>query len=1262
MSDPIRLQELLRRWQLSCARGDALDPAVLCQDCPDLLADLRHQIAALRQRCPDTPDQNAPTAAHNGPAEAHPQEPIQVPGCTVEGELGRGGMGIVLRARELSLGRPLAVKVLLDSHDDNPQMRQRFLEEAQVMGQLQHPGVPAVHQLGQVPDGRPFFSMKLVRGQTLAQLLRERQSPADGLPRLRSIFAQVCETVAYAHSRGILHRDLKPSNIMVGAFGEVQVMDWGLARIIASTRDEDQATPASTIFTVRMSPDGFSSQAGTVVGTPAYMAIEQARGEVAGLDERADVFGLGAILCEVLTGEPPYRGGREEAHWQAARGELADAFARLQTSGADGELLALGKDCLAKDRDERPRDAGVVAERMTAYQRGVQERLRQAEMAQAQAQVRAVEERKRRRVQLMLAGVVLLLILAGGAGFWWVQQQRQAADAAALQAMAKARLLLDQAKAAALLDMGRFTEALSEAQKAEQLALTGRASAQVKQLATELVGRIGREKEAAQRDRRLLAALLEVRGPREGPRFKADERGLMQVLAEPSADEQFASAFRTWGMDVDATPVAAAVAQLKGRHAAVVTEVIAALDEWASERRQRMPAAKWQHLAKLAKALDNPDSRRRALRALLARRQLPLERALGALSMALRPVPVPFDVGLGKDRGRLRQLAIETDAAKEPVLGLLTLVRALGLAGDGTEAERLLRAALRARPQEIVLHHTLGQLLEKQTPQRWREALECYVAARALRPDLGERLAYALLKTNRAEEGLALYERLVEGNPSNPWLHFRRSHALYSQGRLKEAEAVCHEFVRLQPALYLAYTTLGKVLAGQGRLKEAEAAYGAAIRLKPDCFEAHTTLGTVLAGQGRLKDAEARHRKAIRLQPGRFESHSNLGVVLATQGRFKEAQEAYRAAIHLKPDCFEAHINLGNALADQGRLAEAEAAHREAIRLKPDDAVAHYNLGNTLARQDRQNESEAAYRQAIRLKPAYPEAHFNLGVALAKQARFKEAEAAFRQTIRLKPQFPDAQFNLGYALSEQDRFKEAEAAYRQAIHLKPDYARAHCDLGYTLRYQGRFVESLEAYRLGHALGRKIPGWRSPSAQWVRNAERLVELDAKLPAILAGDVEPATTAERLGLAILCRAKRFHGAAARFAADAFADEPQFASDLTMQHRYHAACSAALASAGKTEDAGKLTEKDRAGLRQQALEWLRADLKLYGKLAERDDPKTKPTVRQRLTRWQNEADLASVRDADALGKLSEAERDAWRELWADVEALRQRAGTPP
>ncbi|HZY91137.1 MAG TPA: serine/threonine-protein kinase, partial [Gemmataceae bacterium] len=809
------------------------------------------------------------------------------------GKIGRGGMGEVWRGRDPSLGRDLALKVLLERHAARPEVVRRFLEEAQINGQLQHPGVVPVYELGQYGDGRPFFTMKLVKGRTLADLLTERQGPAHDRPRFLGIFEQVCQTVAYAHAKGVLHRDLKPGNVMVGAFGEVQVMDWGLAKVLGQASGGEAPSAADTASVIYVARLGSESQPGSVLGTPDYMAPEQALGQVDRLDRRCDVFGLGAILCEILTGRPPYVApNREAIQRKAVRADLADAWARLDGCGADAELVALARRCLAAEPADRPADAAAVADAVAAYLAGVEERLRRAELERAAAQVKAEEERKRRKLVAGLAAALLLLVAGGGGGAWWLQQRRQTADAAVARALDEARLLFDQAKRNPLTEATKYPAALKAARQAEELANTGGASAKMRTQAVDLAAELEREVDAADRDRRLLTTLLDVRGPREGPKYQSDDKGLMVAIAESSADGQFAAAFREWGLDVDATLTEEAAARLKERPPAVVAEVAAALDEWASERRRAKPPGKPQRLADLAAALDDSTSKRHELRALLARGNLPVERDVGKLCRALLPVSALTDIVPGKDRNHLRRLAEGTNAAAEPVLGLLTLAQALQVAGDDARAERLLRAALRARPQEVVLHCTLGKMLEEQWPPRWPEVVECYAAARVLRPQLGVNLANALVSGGRVDDGLALLERLAADKQDNPWLH----------------------------------VVLGNALYYRRHYQGAEAAYRAALRLKPDDPEAYYNLGAALYGQGRHKEAEAAYREAIRLKPDLPVAHYHLGAALDDQGRHKEAEAACRATIRLKPDFPVAHYNLGNALKAQSRLPEAIAA------------------------------------------------------------------------------------------------------------------------------------------------------------------------------------------------------------------------------------------------------------------------------------------------------------------------------------------------
>jgi len=279
-------------------------------------------------------------------------------------EIGHGGMGVVLRAYDELLHRDVAIKLLRRAHADQPEFTERFVDEALLTCNLQHPCIVPVYDRGFAEDSRPFFAMKLIAGQSLAQTLHEEPGEQQDRLKLLRVFETVCQTVAFSHSFGILHLDIKPSNIMIGEFGEVHLMDWGLAR----TWLPNDASPAQ-IHAERVINNTSAvsySQPHGIGGTPAYMSPEQARGEIVG--PRSDVFGLGGILCEILTGRPPYRGGdHHRVHRRAMHGQLDDANSRLDDCQEDSKLIQLAKDCLQPHQENRIASATEVARAINAY-------------------------------------------------------------------------------------------------------------------------------------------------------------------------------------------------------------------------------------------------------------------------------------------------------------------------------------------------------------------------------------------------------------------------------------------------------------------------------------------------------------------------------------------------------------------------------------------------------------------------------------------------------------------------------------------------------------------------------------------------------------------------------------------------------------------------------------------------------------------------------------------------------------------------------
>jgi serine/threonine-protein kinase len=1142
-----------------------------------------------------------------------------VPGYEVLEELGRGGMGAVLKGRDLDLGRDIAIKVLLQAHQGQTKLTQRFVEEARIAGQLQHPGVAPVYQMGRFDDGRPFFTMKLVNGHTLAQLLKKRASPKDDLTRFLLIFEQVCQTLAYAHARGVIHRDLKPANVMVGSFGEVQVMDWGLAKVLAPPDVQSgtaDSPAASTLYTTRAPAAASWTDPGSVMGTPAYLAPEQARGATEDLDSRCDVFGLGAVLCDVLTGAPPFRGATsEDCRRQSARGELADAYCRLDACGSDIELTALAKRCLSAEACDRPADGGAVAAAIAAYRTGVDQRLRAAERERAAAEATSREERKRLRLALSLGSAVLLLAGLGGAAGWWYESDRR--SRASAEAARTAEL-----SAGVEIDLDETRRALAEGRWAVAKAATGRAE-----------GRLGAGGQADLRERvrqaaadlRLVEALDEARLAGAATNVKESSFDAEATLAG------YREALAAYGLD----PVAADPERLGAavRDSAVGPHLRAALEDWEGQ--------------------TNDAEEREHLRA-----------ALAAAGEGAGPGEEWREV---RDRGDVRGLLwLAAEAARQAEAGALpasavdSMARDLLRRGARQFAARLLRAGLARNGSDFWLHHNLGMALMEGKQPDSAEAVRHLTAAAALRPDspgVHINLGLALMELKRPAEAEKEYREALRLRPDYAVGHNNLGNALRALHRPTEAETEYREALRLRPDIPDAHLGLGIALADLKRLAEAAMEFREALRLRPEVPVAHNNLGAALMALRRPAEAEKEFREALRLRPDFSLAHNNLGNVLRDLKRLAEAEKEYCEALRLRPDFAEARYNLGNVLAGLSRLAEAEKEYREALRLRPDYPEAHVGLGNALSALNRPAEAEKEYRVALHLWPDFPVGHNNLGLALAKLNRPAEAEKEFREALRLRPDYPEARNGLGLALRAQNRPAEAEKEFREALRLRPDFLLAHNNLGILLQEGGRFSEAVGSLRLCHQLGLGIPAWDyRKSADLLQRAERRAALDGRLPAIREGKERPANAAEGVELAGLCQlpCKQLNAASVRFYAGAFAADPKLADDPALGNRYKAACAAALAGCGQGKDAHNLDAVERARLRQQGLDWLRDDLAAWKKRLDGGKPLDRAAAAKTLAHWQADAEFAGVRGDEALARLPAGERGAWAKLWSEVGAL--------
>ena len=375
---------------------------------------------------------------------------------TTLGVLGKGAMGRVHIARERDLRRKVALKVLLEQHADNEDVVRRFFREVQITAWLDHPNIVPVYSLEVDDDGAPACAMKLIQGVTLREWLQETGKLADsdsmdvsrGLTARLDIFLKICDAIAYAHSKGILHRDLKPSNVMIGPFGEVYVMDWGIARPL---RFDDGEAPEDLRPILDDPGDAdatgiFATQHGTVVGTPHYMSPEQAQGRT-DLEGRSDLYSLGLILHELITLEPAIRADDvEDALEQAALGQLGALTWPEPTGSVPPELAAVVDGATALVPEDRYPGVADLAEDLRRYLRGEAVRVRPD--TPMQALLRWVGRNRETTVTLLAAGAVLIL----GIATYSLIHERQAVAAAQAREEALGAALTDVATRAATID------------------------------------------------------------------------------------------------------------------------------------------------------------------------------------------------------------------------------------------------------------------------------------------------------------------------------------------------------------------------------------------------------------------------------------------------------------------------------------------------------------------------------------------------------------------------------------------------------------------------------------------------------------------------------------------------------------------------------------------------------------------------------------------------------------------------------------------
>ncbi|MCX7665376.1 MAG: protein kinase [Gemmataceae bacterium] len=920
-----------------------------------------------------------PIDNHNVPDDEnhHEEIPQTIGRYQIQGELGRGGMGIILRGHDLQLNREAAIKLLPCSLNQNPYLRERFLEEAAFAAQLQHPNIIPVYDTGTLPDGRPYFVMQAVRGITLAKALSEPNPSPTRLPHYLNIFRQVCQAVVYAHSRRILHRDLKPSNVMLGDFGEVFVVDWGLARKL---KELPAGEPLSHLGWGDETFDVNQHQKTShLIGTPAYMAPEQAHGLSQAVDTRSDVFGLGGILCEILTGQPPYVGkDTKEIQHLAEKGDQTALKQRLEQADIDPELREIVQKCLNPNPDERYNDASEVLQKIDTYLDSLEQRARRAELARVEAAALARAANKRRKLVygiIVSLGFVFLLASIGAYReyHWDIEKERRKT---ALQLKITPVLSIAEND----LKNGNYCKVIQTIQDSSLL-LEETKQERLNTFAEELL-----------EDALFLGFLEQVRQPELelDPSFNLD----------PNFIPLIEMAFEIY--QVHPLKTSRLVFLEKFQKSRIRLQIVETLDLWAwiAQRQQPDVASR---LHEIAYELE-PEA---------------------YLPVALR------EISVRNEPARLLELLHDIrlkDCTSTHITQLASLLIRHGMM---TEAEQLASENLRLRPESYWAHSLLGSILVRKIKDPADQAVRHLKLGRALRPkwSLNASQTQSALPKFISQERAEQFKRLLLSSPqsSNPLAIEVLLKA--RAGKYREAESLLVQLTPSEPNA--AFELLrARVFALGGDELTALKALRTAHCLDPQNLEIVLFLCDLLIDR-EPEDAEKIYERVFAQNPKCLDAyigHAQLAVRTGPSGVY---QQRLAQAVAMAPNNPEIYLRLAHTLSLYGDPIKALELFNRGCEIganfegwnPPSEAVAarYQRLVNTYRQYLLYKEGTLVLEtRGMPVTYTNPEMALTLAVVMARQVGNEPLQAAeiFRIVFRDNPKIiHETSSRIGYPVA-----------------------------------------------------------------------------------------------------------------------------------------------------------------------------------------------------------------------------------------------------
>ncbi len=888
---------------------------------------LRDEVAALFSNADSTAlKQTRPFAT----SASQPIDRPNIAGYELGPELGRGGMGVVYQARQLALDRTVAIKVIRAGIHADADDLARFRTEALAVARLQHANIAQVYDVAE-NDGRPFLVLEYVAGGGLDRKLTAGPiSPEDAARLIESL----ASAVHYAHERGVIHRDLKPANVLVASDGEPLDVSYDSQPSHSWTH---KATLKITDFGLAklMDSEATRTQTGHLLGTPTYMAPEQAAGRHSDVGPATDVYALGTILYECLIGHPPFQ-GQSPLDTLALVQQQEPVPPRQMRPKVPRDLETICLKCLEKEPRSRYASAQALADDLGRFMAGKPVYARPVRFWN-----RGTRWLRRHPAGATAIALSVVLLLAGFTALWLVVEKQAQSDRAITKALQEADMLRNERK---------WTEALASVQRAEELLeheyfTSATLRQRIEEQRTDL--------KLAQAVEKIQLQLGNVAGgrhelqPRRGP-------------------EHYERALAAFGLKVGESDVDEVARRIRNRPHVISEQIISALDDWITAIGPDADTKRREWLSAVVARADPDDDWRNRLRQARSR----------------------------NDLDALKRLANDDGAVRQPVNAVLLLATMLTSQGSMPDAVEYLRRVRQHMPGEFWINSRLAGYCIGLQPPALEDSLRYAVVAQALRPrEPGPHffVGYVMQKLGRTDDAVAAFRRAAELDPEYIAGLVYLGDKFKEKKKWSEAESIFRQALAACPDCAAAHDGLGSALLGQQRIDEAIVIQQEAVRLTPRVAEHHNNLGVIFMAAGKRDEAIAVFRTAIALDPASSSANHNLGYLLTLKGQLDEGIVYLRAALAVQPDFPVAHLNLGRAFKKLERVDDAISSFRDAIRLHPAFSEAHVSLALALEAKEDRVGALAAYHDAIGSDPQNPNAHCFLGLLLLKEGKPAEA-------------------------------------------------------------------------------------------------------------------------------------------------------------------------------------------------------------------------------------------------------------------------------